>query len=188
MASRRPGPDVSGIQTTDARSREAAATIPVYGQLPFVPASTSGCDIITDDGERILDLYGGHAVAALGYGHPALVAAIKHQSESLLFQSNAVALEVRARAAERLVEVGAEGPGSRVLRQLRRRGQRERTAHGLQPHDGPRQGTGSYWRFSRPYGGRRCRDLEFGQMVRLPAASLSMSTSYRETIAKRHDV
>ena len=51
----------------DLRVREAAATIPVYGQMSFVPESGSGCDIITADGRRILDLYGGHAVAALGY-------------------------------------------------------------------------------------------------------------------------
>jgi 4-aminobutyrate aminotransferase-like enzyme len=74
----------------DARAREAAATIPVYGQLPFVPVHASGCDIITGDGRRILDLYGGHAVAALGYGHPRLVAAIRQQS---------------AQAAEKLVSV-----------------------------------------------------------------------------------
>ena len=87
----------------DPRQREAATTLPVYGQLPFVPARTAGCHIITEDGRRILDLYGGHAVAALGYGHPRLVSAIRRQSESLLFQSNAVALGVRAEAAERLL-------------------------------------------------------------------------------------
>ena len=89
----------------DARAREAATTIQVYGQLPFVPDHASGCEIITGDGRRILDLYGGHAVAALGYGHPRLVAAIREQAESLLFQSNAVALEIRARAAEQLVAI-----------------------------------------------------------------------------------
>jgi acetylornithine/N-succinyldiaminopimelate aminotransferase len=89
----------------DPRTREAATTIPVYGQLPFVPEAAAGCEIIAGDGRRILDLYGGHAVAALGYGHPRLVAAVREQSESLLFQSNAVALEVRATAAEKLVSV-----------------------------------------------------------------------------------
>ena len=97
--------------TKDPRSREAETTIPVYGQLPFVPARTSGCDIITDDGRRILDLYGGHAVAALGYGHPRLMDAIREQSETLLFQSNAVALDVRARAAEKLVAAAPTGLG-----------------------------------------------------------------------------
>ena len=93
----------------DPREREARLTIPVYGQLPFVPERASGCDIFTRDGRRILDLYGGHAVAALGYGHPRLVAAIAEQSNKLLFQSNAVALDVRADAAEQLTRVAPAG-------------------------------------------------------------------------------
>ena len=94
---------------TDPRIRESALTIPVYGQLPFVPERASGCDIFTRDGRRILDLYGGHAVAALGYGHPRLVRAIQEQSSKLLFQSNAVALDVRADAAEQLTRVAPKG-------------------------------------------------------------------------------
>jgi acetylornithine/succinyldiaminopimelate/putrescine aminotransferase len=96
---------VTQTRNPDPRQREAATTLAVYGQLPFVPVRTAGCHIFTADGCRILDLYGGHAVAALGYGHPRLIAAIRQQSESLLFQSNAVALEVRAEAAERLLGV-----------------------------------------------------------------------------------
>ncbi|MBU2678456.1 MAG: aminotransferase class III-fold pyridoxal phosphate-dependent enzyme [Gammaproteobacteria bacterium] len=94
---------------SDPRMREANTMIPVYGQLPFVPERASGCDIFTKDGRRILDLYGGHAVAALGYGHPRLLKAIQEQSNKLLFQSNSVALEVRARAAESLVRVAPPG-------------------------------------------------------------------------------
>ena len=85
--------------------RESASTVPVYGQLPFVPVRAAGCDLVTADGRRILDLYGGHAVAALGYGHPRLVEAIQKQSKDLLFQSNAVALDIRADAAEQLLAV-----------------------------------------------------------------------------------
>lgn len=96
-------------QLADPRIREAAFTIPVYGQLPFVPERASGCDIFTQDGRRILDLYGGHAVAALGYGHPRLVQAIQEQSSKLLFQSNAVALDVRADAAEQLTRISPAG-------------------------------------------------------------------------------
>ncbi len=99
---------------SDPRPREAATTLPVYGQLPFVPVSAAGCDIVTTDGRHILDLYGGHAVAALGYGHPVLVQAISEQSSQLLFQSNAVALDVRARAAERLTAI-APGNLSRAF-------------------------------------------------------------------------
>lgn len=93
----------------DPRARELATMLPVYGQLPFVPVRGEGCDIITSDGRRILDLYGGHAVAALGYGHPALTAAIAGQAGELVFQSNAVALDVRARAAEALTGVAPGG-------------------------------------------------------------------------------
>ena len=93
----------------DPRLREAAHTIPVYGQLPFVPVRAAGCDIFTEDGRQVLDLYGGHAVACLGYGHPALTRAIEKQARRLLFQSNAVALDVRAEAAEKLVTAA---PGS----------------------------------------------------------------------------
>ena len=102
-----PGSDQSLLN--DPRVREAAVTIPVYGQLPFVPERASGCDIFTQDGRRILDLYGGHAVAALGYGHPRLLKAIQEQSSKLLFQSNAVALDIRARAAEALTRVAPRG-------------------------------------------------------------------------------
>jgi acetylornithine/succinyldiaminopimelate/putrescine aminotransferase len=101
--------NLAAATNPDPRAREAAATISVYGQLPFVPVNSSGCDIITADGRRILDLYGGHAVAALGYGHPGLVDAIREQAKSLLFQSNAVALDVRAEAAERLVSAAPAG-------------------------------------------------------------------------------
>jgi acetylornithine/succinyldiaminopimelate/putrescine aminotransferase len=92
-----------GQSTVSKRERDA--TIPVYAQFPFVAERASGCDIVTRDGRRILDLYGGHAVAALGYGHPRLMHAIHDQSQRLLFQSNAVALEVRAQAAEALVSI-----------------------------------------------------------------------------------
>jgi acetylornithine/succinyldiaminopimelate/putrescine aminotransferase len=95
----------------DPRTREAATTLPVYGQLPFVPERAAGCNIITSDGRRILDLYGGHAVAALGYGHARLTAAISKQSAKLLFQSNAVALDVRALAAEKLAGIAPDELG-----------------------------------------------------------------------------
>lgn len=97
--------DVTHAAMRDVQAREAAATIPVYGQLPFLPERAAGCDLFTADGRRILDLYGGHAVACLGYAHPGLTSAIRRQSKRMLFQSNAVALDVRAAAAEKLVAV-----------------------------------------------------------------------------------
>ncbi len=58
---------------------------------------------------RYLDLYGGHAVAILGYGHPQLVRTIEEQARELFFQSNAVPLRVRATAGRKLV--GFAPPG-----------------------------------------------------------------------------
>ena len=101
--------DVAVDQAREMRRREAAATIPVYAQLPFLPVRAEGSELLTADGRRILDLYGGHAVAALGYGHPRLTAALAEQVATLLFQSNAVTLEVRAEAAEALAAIAPEG-------------------------------------------------------------------------------
>ncbi|MEX2123679.1 MAG: aminotransferase class III-fold pyridoxal phosphate-dependent enzyme [Woeseia sp.] len=92
----------------EVQAREAATTIPVYSQLPFLAERAEGCEIITADGRRILDLYGGHAVAGLGYAHPVLTHAIARQAKRLLFQSNAVVLEVRAEAAEEITSIAPE--------------------------------------------------------------------------------
>ena len=77
---------------------------PVFAQYPIEIVSADDVWLTTRDGRRILDLYGGHAVAALGYGHPGWLAALERQARSVVFQSNAVPMEVRSRAARRLVE------------------------------------------------------------------------------------
>ena len=82
---------------------------PVYAQWPLDIVGASGVHLHTSDGRRILDLYGGHAVAALGYGHPRLVATLEQQARALIFQSNAVPLEVRQRAATRLTRFAGLG-------------------------------------------------------------------------------
>jgi acetylornithine/succinyldiaminopimelate/putrescine aminotransferase len=76
---------------------------PVFAHYPLEVASAQGVWLSSSRGERVLDLYGGHAVAALGYGHPAWTAALAQQAAECQFQSNAVAMRVRARAARRLV-------------------------------------------------------------------------------------
>jgi len=76
----------------------------VFAQLPVEITRADDVWLTTSDGRRILDLYGGHAVAALGYGHPRWIAALEHQARQVLFQSNAVPMDVRSRAAAKLVE------------------------------------------------------------------------------------
>jgi len=85
------------------------AEFPVYGQRPMTIASGSGVDVMTADGRRLLDLYGGHAAALLGYGHAGLIAALKAQAETLFFQTNAVDVAVRQRAHAALVDLAPEG-------------------------------------------------------------------------------
>jgi len=75
---------------------------PVYSMFPLEAVSGEGVYLHTNAGRRVLDLYGGHAVAVLGYGHPRWLEALTKQAKSLAFQSNAVAVDVRRRAASRL--------------------------------------------------------------------------------------
>jgi len=75
----------------------------VFAQYPLPVVSAEGVWLTTRDGRRVLDLYGGHAVAALGYGHPGWTRALTEQARSCQFQTNAVPMDVRLRAAERLV-------------------------------------------------------------------------------------
>ncbi len=76
---------------------------PVFAQYPIEVVHAEGVWLHTRNGRKILDLYGGHAVAALGYGHPGWTRALQQQAASCNFQSNAVPMEVRARAARKLV-------------------------------------------------------------------------------------
>jgi acetylornithine/succinyldiaminopimelate/putrescine aminotransferase len=79
-----------------------------YKKMPLVAARGEGVWLYASDGERYLDLYGGHAVAGTGHCHPRVVAAIQAQAETLLFYSNLVYSEVRARAAEALVSLAPD--------------------------------------------------------------------------------
>jgi len=96
-------------EIAQASRDEARFLLPVYAHTPVEPVSGRGVVVETRDGRSLLDFYGGHAVALLGYRHPRLVAALAGQAEELFFQSNSVPLAVRARAAERLVAFGPEG-------------------------------------------------------------------------------
>ncbi len=76
-----------------------------YKKMPVAAERGEGVWIYTSDGQKYLDLYGGHAVAGTGHCHAHVVAAIREQCEKLLFYSNLVYSETRARAAEKLVSI-----------------------------------------------------------------------------------
>jgi acetylornithine/N-succinyldiaminopimelate aminotransferase len=86
-------------------AREEQYQLATYKKMPVAAERGDGVWIYTSNGDRYLDLYGGHAVAATGHCHPHIVAAIREQSAKLLFYSNLVYSEARARAAEKLVSI-----------------------------------------------------------------------------------
>jgi acetylornithine/N-succinyldiaminopimelate aminotransferase len=81
----------------------------VFAQYPIEVAHGEGVWLFARDGRKVLDFYGGHAVAGLGYGHPRWLAALEHQARQMAFQTNALPMLVRERAAARLVKFAALG-------------------------------------------------------------------------------
>ena len=86
-------------------AKEDQFQLATYKKMPIVAVSGSGTNIWDSDGEYYLDLYGGHAVAGTGHCHPHVVEAIQAQAEKLIFYSNLVYSDARARAAEKLVSI-----------------------------------------------------------------------------------
>src|ERR1043165_3637700 len=84
-------------------AREERFQLATYKKFPFAPVRGQGAWVETSEGERYLDLYGGHAVCATVHCHPRVVEALKAQAERLLFYSNVVYSDVRAQASEKLV-------------------------------------------------------------------------------------
>ena len=76
-----------------------------YKKMDIAVSRGEGAWVWTSDGDKYLDLYGGHAVCATGHSHPHVVRAIQEQAGKMLFYSNLVYSETRARAAEKLVSV-----------------------------------------------------------------------------------
>lgn len=79
-----------------------------YKKMPIAAERGEGVWIYTSDGDKYLDLYGGHAVAGTGHCHPHVVNALRAQATQLLFYSNLVYSSARARAAEKLVSIAPE--------------------------------------------------------------------------------
>ena len=82
--------------------------VATYAKMNLAVERGEGAWIWTSEGEKYLDLYGGHAVCATGHSHPRVVQALKAQAEKVLFYSNLVYSEIRARAAEKLVSIAPE--------------------------------------------------------------------------------
>ncbi|WP_062465446.1 acetylornithine transaminase [Demequina maris] len=91
------------------------ALMGTYGEPMRVLTRGEGSWVWDADGNRYLDLLGGIAVNALGHAHPAWVAAITAQAQTLAHASNFFATEPQIRLAERLIELAQAPHGSRVF-------------------------------------------------------------------------
>jgi acetylornithine/succinyldiaminopimelate/putrescine aminotransferase len=96
-------------QTTAATHALAGHLAQVFAQYPIEVAHGDGVWLHARDGRKYLDFYGGHAVAGLGYGHPRWLAALERQARQMSFQTNALPMVIRERAAARLTKFAGLG-------------------------------------------------------------------------------
>lgn len=82
--------------------------VETYSKMNISVERGSGAWVWTSEGDKYLDLYGGHAVCATGHSHPHVVEAIRQQAGKVSFYSNLVYSEIRAKAAEKLVSVAPD--------------------------------------------------------------------------------
>ena len=74
----------------------------VYPLYDITPERAERCDVYDKNGQRYLDLYGGHAVISIGHSHPHYVERIQQQVAKLGFYSNAIQNPLQEQLASRL--------------------------------------------------------------------------------------
>src|SRR5438876_3044862 len=101
----KPETDTTVVGFAEVAALEERYQLATYKKMPVAAERGEGVWLYTSDGQKYLDLYGGHAVAGTGHSHPHVVKAIHKQASKLLFYSNLVYSEARALAAEKLVSI-----------------------------------------------------------------------------------
>jgi acetylornithine aminotransferase len=84
--------------------RESQFFFKTYKRLPLEIDRGEGCYLISKDGQRYLDLFGGRAVNALGYSNPKVIAAIHSQLDRYIHLSNYFVQDPQLQLAECLVK------------------------------------------------------------------------------------
>ena len=74
----------------------------VYPLLNITPVRGEGMFLFDEQGNRYMDLYGGHAVVSVGHSHPHYVRTISLQLEKLGFYSNSVKIPIQKELADKL--------------------------------------------------------------------------------------
>ena len=74
----------------------------VYPLFNITPVKAEGSWLWDDQGQKYLDLYGGHAVISIGHSHPHYVKRITDQLQQIGFYSNSVQNPMQEELAEKL--------------------------------------------------------------------------------------
>jgi acetylornithine/N-succinyldiaminopimelate aminotransferase len=88
----------------DALDREQRYFFQTYKRIPLEIERGDGVYLTSKEGKRYLDMFGGLAVNALGYGHKGILDAIKTQSEKYIHLSNYYLQEPQIDLAGMLVQ------------------------------------------------------------------------------------
>lgn len=87
-----------------ARADFDQVMVPNYAPAGFIPVRGAGSRVWDQSGRELLDFAGGIAVNVLGHCHPALVAALTEQANSMWHISNVFTNEPALRLAHKLVD------------------------------------------------------------------------------------
>ncbi len=74
----------------------------VYPLFDITPVEASGCYVRDSEGNKYLDLYGGHAVISIGHSHPHYVSLISYQLSEIGFYSNSIQNPLQQELANKL--------------------------------------------------------------------------------------
>ncbi len=77
----------------------------VYPLFDIEIVKGEGCYTYDAEGNKYLDLYGGHAVISVGHSHPQYLNALQEQASKLVFYSNSVINGLQQRLADKLGKI-----------------------------------------------------------------------------------
>jgi acetylornithine aminotransferase len=74
----------------------------VYPLFNITPVKAEGCYVWDSEGNKYLDLYGGHAVISIGHSHPHYVSLISEQLKKIGFYSNSIQNPLQQELADKM--------------------------------------------------------------------------------------
>lgn len=99
----------SSMSNRQVMELEDKFQLKTYKKLPIAIVKGKGCFVWDADGRKFIDFYGGHAVVLVGHCNQKVAEAIQEQSKKLIFYSNIVYNDARAKASELVIKVSPKG-------------------------------------------------------------------------------